>query len=88
MIAVAAAIVFRTWPHFRPAFVPESLPPLLVLAALANLCYCAVYLVEALVPDSAAPLRRWRGSLLVVGTLLALLIETYWILDEIDPGVH
>jgi len=57
-----------------------------VLAALANLCYCAVYLVELPLQASAA-WRKWRWSVWVGGTLLALFIECYWILDEIYPDV-
>ena len=79
----------RTWPHFRPAFTPQSIPPLVVLAALANLCYCAVYLAEALARslDSGETWRHWRFGLWLGGTLLALLIESYWIADEIYPYV-
>jgi hypothetical protein len=89
MIAVAAAVVVRTWPHFRPAFTPQSIPPLVVLAALANGCYCAVYIVEVLVADSAfAELwRRRRWMLWLFGTLLAMFFEYYWIVDEIYPAV-
>lgn len=87
LTALAGAVVLRTWPHFRPAFTPASIPPLLVLAALANVCYCAAYIVEFLAHDLAA-WRRWRWSLWLAGTLLALLIEYYWIVDEIYPSVH
>ena len=51
--------VVRTWPHFRPAFTLQSLPPLVVLAALANVCYCAVYAAEVLV-QSTAVREIWR----------------------------
>jgi hypothetical protein len=86
LTALAAAVVVRTWPHFRPAFVPQSLAPLLGLAAIANACYCAAYLVEFAVNDSDS-WRRWRWTLWLAGTLLALFIELYWIMDEIYPYV-
>jgi hypothetical protein len=35
-----------TWPHFRGAFTWPSLLVLFVLAVLANVCYCAAYLVD------------------------------------------
>ena len=81
--------VLRTWPHFRAALVPQSIPPLAVLAALANVCYCAVYVAEALVRPSVSPQnwRHWRTGLWLGGTLFALLIECYWIGDEIYPDV-
>jgi len=87
LIAVAAYAVLRTWPHFRPAFAPGSIPPLAVLAALANLCYCAAYVVELLVHDAALreAWRRRRWSLWLAGTLVAMFIEYYWIVDEIYP---
>ena len=88
LTALAGAVVLRTWPHFRPAFAPESIPPLMVLAALANLCYCAVYVVELVVQSTIpAGWRHWRTSLWFAGTLLALFIEYYWIVDEIYPAV-
>jgi hypothetical protein len=89
MTAVAGAVVLRTWPHFQPAFTLQSVPPLAVLAALANLCYCAVYVVEFMVDQSASDglWRHWRGTLWFAGTLLALLFEYYWIVDEIYPAV-
>ena len=89
LVAVAGVVVLRTWPHFQPAFTPQSIPPLAVLAALANACYCAVYVVEILVYPSAVgeTWRRRRWSLWLAGTLLAMFIEYYWIVDEIYPAV-
>ncbi|MBI1799979.1 MAG: hypothetical protein HYR73_09895 [Candidatus Eisenbacteria bacterium] len=82
-------MVLRTWPHFRPAFTVQSIPPLAVLAALANVCYCAVYGVEAVMHGSPSRERWLRGRwiLWLAGTLLALFIEYYWIVDEIYPSV-
>jgi len=90
LAAVAIALVIKTWPHFQPAFELRTLPPLLGLAAIANVLYCAAYAVEAVFADAGARAawqhRRW--IVLLGGTLLAMLIETYWILDEIYPAVH
>lgn len=83
---VAVVIVLRTWPHFEPAIAPGSIPPLTALALLANLCYCAAYGVELVVRSIGEP-RRWRAGVWVTGTLLAMFIECYWILDEIYPDV-
>jgi hypothetical protein len=61
---------------------------MLVLALLANLCYSTAYLADiALHQLPAAALRRARQALWLLGTLLALLIENYWIADEIYPDV-
>jgi len=90
LAAVAALWVFLSWPHFRPIFHPSSLLLLLVLALLANACYVAAYLVDVLAQftrfRSAWPRLRW--GLWVLGTLLAVLLENYWIGDEIYPFVR
>jgi len=61
-----------------------------VLALLANVCYCAAYLVD--IPMQGSPLsitwRRRRWGLWVIGTLFAIVVENYWIADEIYPFVR
>jgi hypothetical protein len=89
LTAVVLMWIFATWPHFRPAL-DLSLFLFLVFAAfLANLCYCAAYLVD--IPLQCSVPRtlwtRFRWSLWVLGMLLALLFENYWIADEIYPFV-
>ncbi|OLB26377.1 MAG: hypothetical protein DMG41_29530 [Acidobacteria bacterium] len=80
--------VTKTWPHFRPAMTLESLGIMMVLALLANLCYCAGYLTEILIQNSTSSWNRQRWAVWVVGTLLAILFENYWIADEIYPFVR
>jgi hypothetical protein len=76
-----------TWPHFRPALTLGSFEVFVVLGLLANLCYSAAYLAEffiqLLAPGVAR--RRARIALFVLGTLFALVLENYWIADEIYP---
>jgi len=87
-IVVLLWLVF-TWPHFRPALTLEALGKMLVLALLANVCYCAAYPVDWLVQTaSSSRTRRFRWAIWALGMLLALLIENYWIADEIYPDVH
>jgi hypothetical protein len=91
LTAVVIGWVTLTWPHFRVAFVPASLLNLLVLAVLANLYYCAVYLVDIPMRRSAladAWWQRGRLGLWSTGTLFAALLANYWIVDEIYPYVH
>jgi len=80
--------IIATWPHFRPALNGNGLLFLFVAALLANLCYSTAYLIDLAFQYSglraSAPL-RW--SLWVLGTLLALFLETYWIADEVYPYV-
>jgi len=87
LVLVAVVIVLRTWPHFEPAIAPGSILPLAVLALLANVCYCAAYGVELAMRSVGAAPRHWRTAVWIAGTLLAMLIECYWILDEIYPDV-
>jgi len=82
LTAVVLLWVARTWPHFRPAL---TLGAFVVLGLLANLCYCAAYVAEFFVQPfiSGASLRRFRQVLWVLGMLFAILLENYWIADEI-----
>jgi hypothetical protein len=90
LTAVVVGWIVKTWPHFRVAMTLHSLLLLSILALLANLCYCAAYLVD--VPLQYSPVatlwRRRRWVLWLVGTLFALLFENYWIADEIYPYVN
>lgn len=90
LAAVVLIWIFASWPHFRPAFTLTSLLTLAVLAFLANLCYCAAYFVD--IPLQRSALRelwtRGRRGLWVLGMLLAVLFENYWIVDEIYPFVR
>jgi hypothetical protein len=74
-----------TWPHFRAALTLPSLFPMVILALLANACYCAAYFVDIPMQHSAlgTAWRHWRWALWLMGTLFAILLENYWIADEI-----
>jgi hypothetical protein len=90
LAAVVVAWLVLTWPHFRPAFTRTSLLFLVIMALLANVCYCAAYLVDLPLQHSTlcAVWRRWRWALWLVGTLFAVLFENYWFVDEIYPFVR
>jgi len=60
-----------------------------VLAALANVCYSAAYPADLLLQASAFR-SRWRSQKRLVwlaGTLFGVVLECYWIADEIYPYV-
>ena len=90
LTAVAFIWIVASWPHFRPAMTLESLGILTVLVLLANACYCAAYVAEIsfLSLPSGASRNRGRWGIWVLGTLLAILFENYWIADEIYPYVR
>lgn len=89
LFAVCVIWVMKSWPHFRPMMTLEGLGVAVVLGLLANVCYCAAYLAEILIQNAAssASWNRLRWAIWVVGTLLAILFENYWIADEIYPFV-
>lgn len=90
LMGVVLIWVVSSWPHFRPAMTLESLGIMTVLGLLANVCYCAAYLAEILIQNatSSAAWNQQRWAIWVVGTLLAILFENYWIADEIYPFVN
>ena len=91
VLAVVVVVwLVASWPHFRPAFTLHSLLLLSILALLANVCYCAAYLVDIPMQGLSVggPLRRLRWGLWLIGTLFAIVFENYWIADEIYPYVR
>lgn len=88
--AVVLLWLIFTWPHFLPALNLVALGKMMVLAILANACYCTAYgaefFIQGLLPQ---PLwRPCRWAIWVLGMLLALVTENYWIADEIYPDVQ
>jgi hypothetical protein len=90
LLAVTAYWLLASWPHFRPALTLHSLPPLAILAGLANVCYSAAYFVDLpfQLSASGSSWRRRRWALWLAGTLFAILLASYWINDEIYPDFH
>jgi hypothetical protein len=82
--------VLATWPHFRPMMTLQALLLLVVLGFIANVCYCAAYLVD--IPLLSSPFgggwKRRRWLLWLLGTALAIVLANYWIVDEIYPFVR
>jgi len=91
LLAVVVVIwIVASWPHFRPMFMLHSLLLLGILALLANACYCAAYFVDIAMQSLSVgtALKRQRWGLWVIGTLFAILLANYWIVDEIYPFVQ
>lgn len=89
LAAVALGWVVFTWPHFAAALTWASLGKLIVLALLANACYCAAYPFDLAI-QAVLPRRNrafWRAAGWLAGMLLAVVLECYWIADEIYPSV-
>lgn len=90
LVAFGLGWLTLTWPHFRPALTLVPLLQITVLALLANVCYCAAYLLDVPLLRSAAgsAWMRWRWMLWSAGMVFAILLENYWIADEIYPFVR
>ena len=90
LVAVAGTWVVATWPHFRGALRLIPFLQLMVLALLTNVCYSAAYLVDLPLQASsfAARWARSRWVLWLLGTVFAVVLEWYWIGDEIYPDFH
>jgi len=74
LVVVVVGCFVANWPDSRLAFsAAEPLLIVFILAVLANVAYCAAYLPDLLLQQSA--LRdlwiRWRWVLLALGTLFA-----------------
>ena len=90
LTAIVLLWIVFTWPHFRPSLTLGSLVALIVLGLSANLCYSAAYLADIAI-QLFVPKGSWVGfrrALWVLGTLLAIVIENYWIVDEIYPSAN
>ena len=90
LTGVAVVWLAATWPHFRGALTLSSLLLMAILALLANVCYCAAYFVDIPIRRTAfsAIWSRRRWVLFLLGTLFAIVVENYWIADEIYPSVR
>jgi hypothetical protein len=90
LVAFVVAWAVLTWPHFRPALAWSALLRFAVLGAIANLCYCAAYVVDLPIRGSSFGATWVRRSWMLwsIGTLFAVVLENYWIADEIYPFVR
>jgi hypothetical protein len=89
LLGVVASWVIGTWPHFQPALRFATLVPMAFLALVANVCYCAAYLLDVPLQQATRKfLGPWRWVVWTAGTLFAILLANYWIADEIFPDVH
>jgi hypothetical protein len=90
LVVIVLLWVVFTWPHFRPSLTLGSLEAMIVLGLMANLCYCAAYAAEPFLQGFVSQMHRLRlrWVLWVVGMLFAILLENYWIGDEIYPAAN
>jgi hypothetical protein len=87
LAALVIGLFAHVWPRSRVVFQIEPLLSLFFLAVMANICYSAAYLADVPMQYSAYRARwlSWRGGLWLIGTLGALAMAFYWLVDEILP---
>lgn len=93
--AVLALIVIgyfcASWPASRAAVTVNGILCLFVLAVLANLCYCAVYIADVFAQFSGFRVLwlRWRWLLLALGIAFGGIITRFFVLGfftSFQPG--
>ena len=87
LFAVVGALFARTWRRLAPELSPGNIVRLLVLVLIFNLFYSAAYPADVALQTVRAPSHRHaaRWAVWITGTVFAMLLETYWYLDEILP---
>ena len=76
LVLIVVACFFASWPSSKSALSWEKFQDLFVLAVLANVFYCAAYVVDLFVQLSGFRTAwiRWRWVLLAIGTAFAGII--------------
>ncbi|HJU09079.1 MAG TPA: hypothetical protein VJ727_11440 [Rhodanobacteraceae bacterium] len=86
-VVVAFAVIF--WTQIRVHLGFEPILVLVVLAVLANICYCAAYVADVPMQLSAfrQRWRHWRWALWLFGMSFGVALAWYWTADEILPAL-
>jgi len=89
LAAVVIALAVASWTRIQSRLGFELLLGLLVLAVLANICYCAAYVVDLPMQLSShvGTWKRWRWLLWIFGVLFGMALSWYWAGDEILPAL-
>ena len=89
LAAVVGALAVASWNQIHGRLSFELLLGLVVLAVLANVCYCAAYLVDLPMQLSSyvGTWKRWRWMLWLFGVLFGTALAWYWAGDEILPAL-
>ncbi|HWA97342.1 MAG TPA: hypothetical protein VG713_02575 [Pirellulales bacterium] len=89
--AALAAIVLGYFvgnlPYSRSVVTLNSMLVLFLLAVMANLCYCAVYVIDIFVQASGfeTPWRKARWAALAIGTAFAAIITRFIAMGAFRP---
>ncbi len=88
LTAMVAAYFCAGLPQSRSFLSVDGCFGLIVLAVLANLCYCAAYIVDIFAQLSGfrETWRKWRGLLFAVGLLFAGIIARFIVMSVFLPN--
>lgn len=80
LLVVVAALYFTNLPESRASINTDSLQVLFVLAVLANVAYCAAYVVDVVAQLSSfrSTWLRLRWTLLLVGVAFAAILANFF----------
>jgi hypothetical protein len=80
LLIVTGTVYMANFPHARHEFTFDTVQGLIILAVLANVAYCAAYLVD--VPAQLSSFRdawlRIRWALLVVGMVVGAILANFF----------
>ena len=88
LTCVVLAHFITAWPASRAFVTWNVFFLLIILAVLANVCYCAAYVVDIFVQYSAirAVWPRWRWMLLLVGMVFGAVIAHFFSMGMLSAG--
>ena len=88
LVVVVAVYFCAGWPASRDVLTLDGFLGLAVLAVLANVCYCAAYIVDLFAQLSGFRVLwlRWRWSLLALGIGFAAIITRFFALAALLPA--
>jgi hypothetical protein len=90
LVAVVGACFLVTLPASRQTLTADTLLFLVALAVLANVAYCAAYVVDVFVQVSGFR-ERWRAYrwiLFFIGMSFAAILTRFWALGMFHPSSH
>lgn len=80
LAGIVAVVFLLQWPESRLALSSDVVQTLFILAVLANVAYCAAYVVDVVAQYSGfrAEWRRYRWLLFAVGVVFAGIITRFF----------
>ena len=80
LVAIVAVVFVLQWPESRSSLSADVAQTLFLLAVLANVAYCAAYVVDVVAQYSGfvATWKRFRWVLFAVGVVFASIIARFF----------